>query len=616
MNSTWNEEFAGRYRRHEAELRWLYLDLYHNDTGAYNYFADMLYRCWEERPEALKALDRAREENPGWYRDRGMIGMQLYVQGFAGTLKGVRKKLNYIAECGADFIHLMPLLESPAGRSDGGYAVSDYRKVRPELGTMDDLAALAEDCRGRGISVCLDFVLNHTSEDHEWAKRAKAGEKEFQDRYFFYDNWEIPNAYEQSKIQVFPATAPGSFTRCEEADKVVMTTFHPYQWDLNYMHPTVFNDMADNMLFLCNHGADIIRLDAVPYIWKALGTACRDLPQVHTLVRMLRMAVDIVCPGTLLLGEAVTDPEKMPEYFGSRDKPECHMLYNTDAAAAAWNAVATKDVRHLAHRLGLAMARPRENTFLNYIRCHDDITWTLDYDFMARFGWQEGPHRQYLNDYMTGSYPGSPARGELYNQDPREGDARVCGTTASLCGIESARESGNEQALANAVNLDIMLHALLFTLSGVPMIYGGDEIARENDYHYHGDPLKREDARNLQRGSMDWEKAKNRKKKSTPEGKIFSAIRRLEEVRAERCLFDAGADTWLFDTGNNHVLGFGRYYRGEKLLALFNFSGLEETAWVIDPEPYTDLMTGEKQDLGMLRLPAGSFRWLFHNFNA
>ena len=259
-----NEEFAVRFARHEDELKWLYMELYHGDRKAWEYFTGMLQRMWENRPENLRQMDRTRETNPAWYRGHHLVGMQLYVKAFAGNLQGVRKKLDYIQDCGVNCLHLMPLLESPEGRSDGGYAVSDFRKVQPELGTMKDLADLAEDCRQRGVSLCLDFVMNHTSEDHEWARRAKAGETDYQNRYFFYDTWDIPNWYEQTVPQVFPTTAPGNFTWCEEAKKIVMTTFYPYQWDLNYANPAVFNDMTENLLNLCNYGVDIIRLDAVP----------------------------------------------------------------------------------------------------------------------------------------------------------------------------------------------------------------------------------------------------------------------------------------------------------------------------------------------------------------
>ena len=613
MKDCWKAEFATRFRRHEDELKWLYSELYHSNEKAYESFTDMLYRCWEERPESLRRLDREREECPGWYRRHDLTGMQMYVDAFAGTLQGVRKKLDYIADCGVGCLHLMPLLESPADRSDGGYAVSDFRRVQPELGTMEDLRSLTEDCHGRGIAVCLDFVMNHTSEDHEWAKRARAGENEYRDRYFFYDNWEIPNAYEQTVPQVFPATAPGNFTWCPEAGKVVMTTFHPYQWDLNYMNPAVFNDMTDNLLNLCNHGVDLIRLDAVPYIWKALGTTCRNLPQVHTLVRMIRMACEIVCPGTLLLGEIVMEPDQVAPYFGTVDKPECHLLYNVTTMATLWHTVATRDARLLAHQTEQLFRLPREFTFLNYLRCHDDIGWGLDYGFLRRFGQEEIPHKKFLNDYLTGKWENSPARGELYNDDPRLGDARLCGTTASLCGVEAARESGNTAAMSKALRLDTMLHAFMFTLSGMPVLYSGDEIARENDNSYHDDPLKQADSRYLHRGHMDWEKAE-RKKKTTVEGRMFAAIRKMEKIRAAHAVFDPEGDTWLLDTRNPHVLCIGRYRLGEQLLALFNFGEEPQTVQLGDGKSYTDLISGKEGDAMAVKVGAGDFRWLLHQF--
>ena len=614
MKDCWKAEFATRFRRHEDELKWLYSELYHSNEKAYESFTDMLYRCWEERPESLRRLDREREECPGWYRRHDLTGMQMYVDAFAGTLQGVRKKLDYIADCGIGCLHLMPLLESPVDRSDGGYAVSDFRRVQPELGTMEDLRALTEDCHGQGIAVCLDFVMNHTSEDHEWAKRARAGEKEYRDRYFFYDNWEIPNAYEQTVPQVFPATAPGNFTWCPEAGKVVMTTFHPYQWDLNYMNPAVFNDMTDNLLNLCNHGVDLIRLDAVPYIWKALGTTCRNLPQVHTLVRMIRMACETVCPGTLLLGEIVMEPDQVAPYFGTVDKPECHLLYNVTTMATLWHTVATKDARLLAHQTEQLFRLPREFTFLNYLRCHDDIGWGLDYGFLRRFGQEEIPHKKFLNDYLTGKWENSPARGELYNDDPRLGDARLCGTTASLCGVEAARESGDAAAMSKALRLDAMLHAFMFTLSGMPVLYSGDEIARENDNSYHDDPLKQADSRYLHRGRMDWEKAEKRKKKTTAEGRVFAAIRKMEKIRAAHVAFDPEGDTWLLDTRNPHVLCIGRYRLGEQLLALFNFGEEPQTVQLGDGKSYTDLISGKEGDAMAVKVGAGDFRWLLHQF--
>ena len=610
----WKLEFYDRFCRHEAELTLLYRELYHNDMAAFDRFADMLYDAYTARPEALKLMDRAREAHGDWYKGHDLVGMLMYVNAFAGTLQGVREKLGYIEDCGVNYLHLMPLLESPKGRSDGGYAVSDFRKVQPELGTMEDLYALAMDCHERGIAVCLDFVMNHTSEDHEWAKRARAGERDYQDRYFFYEGWDIPNAYEQTVPQVFPTTAPGNFTWCEEAHKVVMTTFYPYQWDLNYANPAVFQDMTDNMLNLCNHGVDVIRLDAVPYIWKALGTNCRNLPQVHTLVRMMRMVCEIVCPGTLLLGEVVMEPSKVVPYFGTVDRPECHMLYNVTTMATLWHTVATGDVRLLQHQMGQVFALPKEYTFLNYLRCHDDIGWGLDYPYLRQFGQEEVPHKRFLNDYLTGYFPGSTARGELYNDDPRLMDARLCGTTASLCGIEAARQREDDAALEKAVRLDEMLHAFMFTLSGVPVLYSGDEVGRENDYGYHRDPFKKEDSRYLHRGDMDWALADQRKDETTVAGRLFTALQRMEGLRAQHPVFDDEADTWLLDTGNDAVIGIGRYYRGQKLLAVFNFSRQEQTAWLKETEAYVDLMTGEPRDAGAVLLKPGDFVWLMHEY--
>ena len=592
------------------ELRWLYMELYGNEA-AFDYFRTMLYKAYSERDPYLRMMDEAREAHPDWYRDRDMLGMLMYVQCFGKTLKGVQKHLDYVEQCGVNYIHYMPLLQSPKGRSDGGYAVADFRAVEPELGTMEELAELNADCHKRGISVCLDFVMNHTSEDHEWAMRAKAGDPEYQRRYFFYDNWDIPNEFEKTVPQVFPQTAPGNFSWCPEVGKVVMTTFWPYQWDLNYANPVVFNEMTDNMLYLCNQGVDIIRLDATPYIWKELYTSCRNLPKVHTLVRMMRLACEIVCPGTLLLGEIVMEPSKVVPYFGTVEKPECHMLYNVTTMASTWHTVATSDVRLLRHQMDTVFALPKQYPFLNYLRCHDDIGWGLDYPFLKPFGIDEVSHKKYLNDWFTGKYPGSLSRGELYNDDPRLGDARMCGTTASLCGAEGAEEAGDKVALELALRLDETLHAFLLTQSGIPVLYSGDEIGQLNDNDYHNDPLKVEDSRYIHRGDFSWTDAEKRDDPSTRQGRIYQFLRKIENLRADHPVFDQEADVWTMEPLNDHVLAIGRYYRKEKLLALFNFSSIEQSAWLNEPETYTDLLTGKPRSDLKVDLPGYGFAWLF-----
>ena len=354
------------------ELKWLYMELY-DSTEHFESLLNNLEQFYDQRKAELKVLDKKREQDPGWYRKNGMLGMMLYVDQFAGTLNGVREKLDYIKRCNVNYVHLMPLLDTVEGRSDGGYAVADFRKVQEKLGTMEDLEKLASECHKEGISLCLDFVMNHTSEDHEWAKKAKEGDGEYMSRYFFYSDPSIPEQYDRTVPQVFPTTAPGNFTYLEEMGHYVMTTFYPYQWDLNYRNPRVFNEMMYNFLYLAGQGMDIIRIDAVPYIWKELGTQCRNLKQVHTIVRMMRMICEIVCPGVLLLGEVVMEPEKVVPYFGTVEKPECHMLYNVTTMATTWHSVATRDVRLLKKQMDIVNGLPKDYLFLNYLRCHDDI---------------------------------------------------------------------------------------------------------------------------------------------------------------------------------------------------------------------------------------------------
>lgn len=594
--------------RHHDELKWLYMELYGNDDMFFELCSQM-YSFYQGRRQSLKRLDRKRENNPSWYRGNDMLGMMLYIDQFAGNMKGVGEKLDYLKECNVSCVHLMPFLDSPEGRSDGGYAVADFRRVKPSLGTMEDLEILADECHKNQISLCMDFVMNHTSEEHIWAQRARSGDGEYMSRYFFYDNYEIPREYEKTVPQVFPVTAPGNFTYLPETGHHVLTTFYPYQWDLNYSNPRVFNEMMYNFLYLANRGMDVIRIDAVPYIWKSLGTSCRNLPQVHTIVRMMRMISEIVCPGVVLLGEVVMEPEKVVPYFGTVDKPECHMLYNVTTMATTWNSVATRDVRLLKMQLNTISRLPKEYTFLNYLRCHDDIGWGLDYDTLKYWGMREVPHKKFLNDYFTGRTEGSVSRGELYNEDLVTGDARFCGTTASMCGIESAGFEGNEGKMEQAVRKDLMLHAYMFMQSGIPMLYSGDEIGQVNDYTYKEDPAKREDTRYIHRGKFHWELVENCGDTDTIQGKIFQGLSRLEHIRRQENVFGADAEMQVIETGDDSVLCIQRTKGRDTIIGIFNFHDTEKTAHIILPGTYRNLLNGEIMGLQDVRLPGSGFVW-------
>ena len=602
--------YCERLSRHLDELKWLYCELYQDNpyvTMHLNDLLTVLKKFYDMRSNDLKESDIRRAKDPKWYKRNDLTGMMMYVNAFAGTLSNLEKKLDYVQECNVNYLHLMPLLESPKGRSDGGYAVADFRKVQEELGNMDDFAHLTSECHKRG----LDFVMNHTSEDHEWAKRARAGEREYQDRYFFFDSYDIPSLYEQTCPQVFPTTAPGNFTWLDDIHKHVMTTFYPYQWDLNYRNPIVLNEMIFNMLYLANQGVDIVRLDAVPYIWKQLGTNCRNLPQVHTIVRMMRMICEIVCPGVLLLGEVVMAPEKVVPYFGTVDKPECHLLYNVTTMASTWHTVATRDVSLLRRQLDIVAGLPRDYVFQNYLRCHDDIGWGLDYDYLENFGIQEVPHKKYLNDFLTGKYPDSFARGELYNDDPRLGDARLCGTTASLCGIERFGFEGNEEGVDRAIRYDITLHAFMLSQSGIPVIYSGDEIGQLNDYSYKDDPDKAADSRYLHRGNFNWDLAENRHRPGTVQNKLFPVLDKLEHLRMEHSVFNSEVPFRTIDTWDDAILAIVRENDEEKFIGIYNFSEFDKVAWINEDDGmYTDLISGRELEAKGVQIPAFGCYWL------
>lgn len=601
--------FRGRMERHHDELRWLYMELYGNDS-MFMELCEQMGSYYRNRSQSLKSLDEKREQNPEWFKQKDMLGMMLYIDNFAGNLKGVRQKLPYLEDCNVNCIHLMPFLDTPEGRSDGGYAVADFRKVRPDLGTMEDLTELAEECHNKGMNLCMDFVMNHTSEDHEWAVKARQGDGEYMSRYFFYDSFDIPAQFEATVPQVFPTTAPGNFTWLPEIGHHVMTSFYPYQWDLNYANPRVFNEMMYNFLYLANQGMDIIRIDAVPYIWKELGTQCRNLPQVHTIVRMMRMISEIVCPGVVLLGEVVMEPEKVAPYFGTVEKPECHMLYNVTTMASTWHTVATRDVRLLKNQMNIVNGLPKEYTFLNYLRCHDDIGWGLDYNLLKYWGMEEVPHKRYLNDYFTGKTEGSVSRGELYNEDLVLGDARFCATTASMCGIESAGFEGDEEKMEHAIRTDVMLHAYMLMQTGIPMLYSGDEVGQVNDYTYKEHPTKWEDSRYIHRGAFRWELADSRNDKDSVSGRIFRSLSQLEEIRRKEKVFDSDADVWIIDVPDISVLCIARDKEDERMVGIFNFGDWEKEIDVPEIGDFYSLIDGQKAEIHQVKLPGHGFAWL------
>ena len=569
-----------RFSRHKDELSWLFMELY-DDHAALETLMQRMKQAFAERSADLRALDARRESEPDWYRKGNMLGVTMYTELFAGNLRGLLDKLPYLQEQGITYLHLMPLLKMPHPHNDGGYAVEDFTTVDPSLGSNADLCALTAALRQAGISLCLDVVMNHTADSHDWAMRAKAGDPYYQQFYHCFDDRSIPDAYELTMPQVFPNTAPGNFTWCEAMHKWVLTTFHPYQWDLNYRNPAVFIEMMDSVLKLANMGVEVLRIDAVPYIWKELGTTCRNLRQVHTIVRMMRMILEIVCPAVILKGEVVMAPRELAAYFGTPEKPECHMLYNVSAMVNLWSALASRDTRLLKAQIDSLNALDGHCWFVNYLRCHDDIGWGLDEDEERRLGIDPFRHKEYLYHFYEGQFPGSWAKGELYNYDPATGDARSCGTTASLCGLEQALETGDPVAYDMALARDLLMHNAMSFLRGFPMLSSGDESGQLNGWDYHEDPERNDDSRNLHRSRFDWDKAALRTRKDTLPYAIQQGLKQIRALRNHPCFrSEAWVTTW--ETQNPAVLAIVRKQGEAQICGLFNFSEYDQRVQLTD----------------------------------
>ncbi|WP_278800969.1 alpha-amylase family protein [Bifidobacterium pullorum] len=570
--------FGNRLARHHDELDQLFMSLY-DDRAALEDLEQAMAAAYEARPDDLKKLDKQREADPDWYKRGTMFGMTMYTDLFAGSLRKLANRIPYLEEQHLTYLHLMPLLKMPHPQNDGGYAVEDFNTVDPSLGTNADLASLTKKLRKAGISLCLDFVMNHTASTHEWAMKAKAGDPEYQDYYFCYDDRTIPDEYERTTPQVFPNTAPGNFSWCDEMHKWVLTSFYPFQWDLNYRNPKVLVAMLASALNLANLGVEVLRIDAVPYIWKQLGTTSRNLPQVHTIVRMLRIALECVCPAVVLKGEVVMAPKELAAYFGTPEHPECHMLYNVSTMVNLWSALANGDTRLLKAQIDALDALPENCWFVNYLRCHDDIGWGLDEPQEWRLGIDPFRHKEFLYHFYEGSVPGSWSMGELYNYDAASGDARSCGTTASLCGIEKALYTHDKPSLERGIDRDLLMHKAMAFLRGFPMLNCGDEIAQLNGWDYKDDPDRVEDSRNLHRSKFNWRAAAKRNEPGTLQNRLWEGMAELRRMRDDPCFApDAWVTTW--DTHNQSVLAIVRKAGDAVLLGLFNFSQADQTAYL------------------------------------
>ena len=594
-------EFEGRLKQYLPRLTELYFELYSSCISAYPLFFELLEcmaKYWTERDAGLRAADAQRLADPDWFSSNQMIGAVCYIDLFAKDLNGIREKLPFFKELGITYLHLMPFFKAPEGENDGGYAVSSYRDVEKRLGTISQLKKLAAEFREAGIALAVDFVFNHTSNEHEWALKAKAGDPVYQNYYWMFDDRSVPDRYEPSLREIFPDEHPGAFTWFEDIHKWVWTTFHSYQWDLNYHNPQVLTAIAGEMLHLANMGIDILRLDAVAFIWKQMGTVCESLPQAYKLVEIFNLIARISAPSLLFKSEAIVHPDEVIRYI---DPALCRLSYNPLMMALMWEALATRETKLLAASMRGRFNLPEHTAWVNYIRCHDDIGWTFSDEDAGRL-WINGyPHRQFLNSFYTGKFPGSFAKGLPFQENPHTGDCRISGMLASLAGLEKALAENNETEKRYSLDRISLMFGITMFIGGIPLIYLGDEIGELNDYSYRDDPSKAGDSRWVHRVKYDWDAWNHRDDTSTIAGTLWNRIKKLIAIRKSHPVFSVQNIEVPLEY-NRHIFSFIKRSENETVHVVVNFS---EHRVQVDPAVFncfdampTDLLTGNTYPYG------------------
>lgn len=587
---------------------------------------ETMARKYINRSEELKQTDAERERDYNWFLSQKWVGMALYANGFSENLKGLEEHLGYFQDLGVNMVHIMPIMECPDGQSDGGYAVSNFRQIDDRIGTLDDLKAVSKQMRKRDLLLVMDVVLNHTSDEHEWAQKARAGDSKYQEYYYTFENRTVPDMFEQNMLEVFPQTAPGNFTWDEEMQRWVMTVFNNYQWDLNYNNPAVFIEMLDVVLFWANQGVDVLRLDAVAFLWKKIGSTCQNEREAHLILQLLKDCCQVVAPGVLFIAEAIVAPSEVIKYFGEDAviAKECEIAYNATFMALMWDAVATKNAKLLNQGIRSLPVKLERATWLNYIRCHDDIGLGFDDNDVIKAGYEPASHRSFLIDYFLGRFEDSYARGLPFGQNLKTGDTRISGSLASLVGLQYALEIGDIEATEKSIKMILLLHSLILSFGGIPLLYYGDEVGTLNDDSYLSNQYKMDDTRWVHRPTIDWEKVAQRNTSGTVEHAIFSELKRMIAVRKEVDVFADFNNRELVEVGNPNLFVFQRYNltkQGGDVLVAANFHdepqslNLDEIAgWADHHLRVEDLYTGKSPDIynNTLVIPGYSFYWLHH----
>jgi len=552
--------FEARVRRWLPELVAALTPLYDEPEHVAERLVDLAGAAFAVRDDDLHAHDLRRSLEPDWFQRPEALGYAAYADRFAGTLKGVAERAPYLQELGVTYLHLMPLLTPRPSPSDGGYAVMDYRSVRDDLGTMEDLKALTTVLRERGISLCLDLVLNHVAREHVWAERARGGDPAKRNYFLVFDDREVPDAYERTLPEVFPDFAPGNFSYDEELRGWVWTTFNAYQWDVNWANPDVLCEYADIILNLANHGVEVLRLDAIAFTWKRMGTNCQNQPEVHALTQALRTVTRIACPSVLFKAEAIVGPHDLLAYLGTGAHygRVSDLAYHNSLMVQVWSMLASQDAWLATRALQALVPPPASSTaWITYVRCHDDIGWAIGDDDAASVGLDGFAHRKFLSDFYAGEFPGSFARGLVFQENEATGDRRISGSLASLAGIEAGDPYGVARVL--------LAHAIIFGFGGLPVIWMGDELGMLNDHDWASEPSHADDNRWVHRPRMAWPTDFDSVSKE-----VYDGVRHLVRARSSLPQLHAAFAAEVLDPRDPGVLLVAHRHPLGVLLAAFN----------------------------------------------
>lgn len=576
--------YKTRLENNMSRLTQLLFSLY-GDRWDFYQLLDDLEKLMKEAASLSDSDEDGDSSNHDWINDQNTVGMMLYVDLFAGNLKGLIKKIPYFKELGVNYIHLMPLFDCPKKENDGGYAISSYRKVQPSLGTIEDLKELAKAFHKNNIRLVLDFVFNHTSDEHEWAIKARQGDPKYKSFYYVYKDKAEVDEWNSTLREIFPTVRRGSFTYQKDMKEWVWTTFNSFQWDLNYSNPQTFLAMCKEMLAIANLGVDVLRLDALAFVWKEKGTVCESLPKAHSLIKAFQYVAAIACPRLVFKSEAIVHPDQVVQYIHT---DECKLSYNPLQMALFWSTLASRDTRLLNASLKKRWYIPEGTAWVNYIRCHDDIGWTFSDEDAGQFGINGYMHRQFLNKFFTGRFGGTYACGEPFQLNPSTGDCRICGTMASLAGLEQAESLKDPLLRKMAIARIKMMYATLLALPGIPLLYANDEKAILNDYSYRDVKEKREDSRWVHRIKTDWDKPFEYKSQE----EIFDFVKKVISLRKKEKLL-GGNEIYIYENQNPQSFAFRRGTLHVVANFTENAAQFKIDAWAPKSK---DLLTGKEFD--------------------